>query len=659
MSRTPVRSLTASLILLGGACGLPLPAAEPAPAPARAAAFSRPEDIPVDHFFRDPAIRSPRLNGAGTHVAMIVHESGKDARGLLFLSLDNGTMSGIRGGGSYDVARFDWAGDRRVVFSVVRDNLFSWGLYAMTIDEAKKVIPLNNYDVIEVLGSSRARPENLLVYVARSARDQGRPGGLQELDLRRGHTNAFGSSGNNIMNSLPLPPGDRAVRWFRDRERELRYAITHEDADLKLYRRMDGDRWKEVPLDLDRLSPLAVGTDPATLYVARATEQGGRELRVYHTETKELGPVLYADEKYDFSRGSLRHADDAHELIGIVYARQATEQIWFRSEDAELQQALNATLPANRLNQIVSRSRDGERILILSSSDRHPGSLYLLQRSTLKLRRITDLAPWLPENLLAPVRLMTYRTRDGLQLDGYVTLPLSHQEGRPSPMVVLPHGGPWARDTWGYDPQSQFLASRGYVVFRPNYRGSSGYNVEISLRPRMEFRKMHDDVTDGVRALIASGIADRQRIAIFGSSFGGYLAVAGVAFEPDLYRCAASFAGVFDLATMIKDDGANENDYRRAWFRRDFGDPKQNAERFEALSPLQHVAQIKVPLFVAHGREDRNADTGQSRRLVRALKAAGVEHETLFISGEAHGLAAMKNRVEFYQRLEAFLKKHL
>lgn len=226
-------------------------------------------------------------------------------------------------------------------------------------------------------------------------------------------------------------------------------------------------------------------------------------------------------------------------------------------------------------------------------------------------------------------------------------------------MIVLPHGGPWQRDSWGYDPESQFLASRGYIVFRPNYRGSSGYTASISITPAMDFRKMHEDVTDGVRALIASKTADPARIAIFGGSFGGYLALAGVAFEPDLYRCAASFAGVFDLETMMKDDRSNDNDFRYELFRSEFGSAKENRELFEALSPLRHAKKIKARIFVAHGEEDQNADTAQSRRLVKALKSAGVEHETMFISGEGHGLAAMKNRVEFFRRLEAFLKKNL
>ncbi|MDP2138045.1 MAG: alpha/beta fold hydrolase, partial [Candidatus Didemnitutus sp.] len=268
--------------------------------------------------------------------------------------------------------------------------------------------------------------------------------------------------------------------------------------------------------------------------------------------------------------------------------------------------------------------------------------------------------PWLPENLLGEVRLMTFKARDGLMLDGYVTLPADHVPDRPAPMVVLPHGGPWARDVWGYHPEAQFFASRGYVVFQPNYRGSTGYGADISITPRAEFRRMHDDVTDGTRALIRSGIADPARIAIVGTSFGGYLAVCGAAFEPDLYRCAVTIAGIFDWERVMREARNLDPDpYRYEQLLRMLGDPRKLQEKFEAMSPFHSVSQIKVPVFVAHGGDDRVADSSQSRRLTKALTKARVPHETMFRTDEGHGFSELKNRVELYERVESFLKKHL
>lgn len=632
-------------------------AAEPAPAPPP----NRPADIPVESFFRPPALSGAALNPAGTHVGMVIHSAKKDAHGLMLYALADGKVNGMQGDGEFDVGSFAWSGDDRIVYTVIRDHLYAWGLYTVMRDDPKKITTLNINDVVEVLGSPRARPDNLVVWIRRSARNEGRPGGLLELDLRRGLRSTFSGEANNIRHTIPQPPHSSAVlHWFRDRQGEVRYAITHDRGRLQLARRESDEHWEFIKIDLDLDSPLAVDEDPNVLFVAHLNEQGHRELVRFNTSDGTRGPVLHKDEKYDFSHGDVRYSASEHEVVGLIYARQSPEQVWLRPDEQTLQRSLDAVLPPNRVNLITSRSRDGSKMLISSFSDRHPGSLYLFDRSAKKLTRLAEYAPWLPENLMAPVRIMTYKARDGLKLDGYVTLPLGHDESRPAPMIVLPHGGPWVRDAWGYDAESQFFASRGYIVFRPNYRGSAGYNPEISLVPRTEFRKMHEDVSDGVRALIAAKIADPDHIAIIGASFGGYLAVCGAAFEPGLYKCAVTIAGVFDWEQAMKDDRDNDPDgYRRYMLRRELGDPKAQREKFEAMSPYLHAKDIRIPVFVAHGEEDTNADTGQSRRLVKAFKKAGVSHETMFVEEEGHGFSALKHRVELFTRIEAFLKKNL
>lgn len=648
-TRRPFRRLLAIILLPVG-----LHAAEP-PRPAT------PADIPVEYFFRSPAVAGAELNPAGTHVGMRVYDAKHDAYGLIFLNLANNAISGSRGDSTYNIFNFTWSGDDRVVFTVARDTHFAWGLYAMSRDNPRNIVTLNESDVIDVLGPPRARTENLLVLVRKSARGGHGTTGVFEINLGKNFRSNFGVFGKNIVRAYSPPAAiDGIMRWWRDRDGEIRYVLAHRKGKRQLFRLEADDRWTAVPLDVERDTPMAVDPDPAVMLVAHLDEQGRRELRRFNTRDGTLGPVLHTDEKYDFSDGRIRQSSDDRELIGLTYAQQAPAQLWFRPEDVAFQQSLDAALPPEHVNLITSRSRDGRQVLVTSTSDRHPGALYLFDRDTRQLKSLAQLAPWLPERLLAPVRLITFPTRDGLKLDGYVTLPLDYQEGRPGPMIVLPHGGPWARDVWGYDAQSQFFASRGYIVFRPNYRGSAGYQAGISQIPRMEFRKMHDDVTDGVHALTAAGIANPARIAILGSSFGGYLALCGAAFESDLYKCAVSIAGVFDWTEAMKQDrDDNSNVYRYEWFRRELGDPAKDREKFESMSPLRAVAGIKIPVFVAHGTEDTNADTDQSRHLVKALKNARVPHEAMFIPDEAHGFAELRHRVELYTRIESFLKKNL
>jgi dipeptidyl aminopeptidase/acylaminoacyl peptidase len=226
----------------------------------------------------------------------------------------------------------------------------------------------------------------------------------------------------------------------------------------------------------------------------------------------------------------------------------------------------------------------------------------------------------------------------------------------------LPHGGPWVRDSWGFHArnEAQFLASRGYAVLQPNYRGSEGYDWMFPPEDRWDFRKMHDDVTDATKAMIASKLIDGSRVAIMGASFGGYLAISGVVNEPELYRCAVTIAGVFDWADMIKDrkyDQFDNPSYGR--FLRKLGDPAREPEKFDGISPSRHVDRIRVPVFVSHGRDDPIADISQSKHLVSELEKYHVPYESLLVSEEGHGMGHLKNEVELYTRIEAFLGKYL
>jgi dipeptidyl aminopeptidase/acylaminoacyl peptidase len=566
----------------------------------------------------------------------------------------------MTGSKRYDLHDFQWVDDKRIAFTVTQDNLYARGLLLVDRDLAKPPVNLNERDSVQMLGTPDARPDRLLVWVRGSARNEGRTGDLVELNLKWRTERGFDVDPLIITATIPNPPGDGVRGWLGDRTGEIRYAVSHKAGAVSLYRREPDGKWTKLAIDLDSVVPLTVDANPDVLLVARLTPAGLRELVRLNTRDGTTGPVLHTDPKYDFSGARVQYSGDNKEPVRLTYARQAPLAISLTEKEARLQGTIDAALPADRVNLVTNRSRDGSRVLIRSLSDRHPGTYYLFEPENKLITQVANLAPWLPEELLGSVRLMTYKARDNLQLDAYVTLPANYVAGKPCPMIVLPHGGPWVRDAWGYDPESQFFASRGYVVFRPNYRGSTGYNAEISLKPRMEFRKMHEDVTDGVHMLINAGIADPAHIAIVGSSFGGYLAACGAAFEPGLYKCAVSIAGVFDWERTMKDARRNDPEsYRYEWLLRGLGDPKLQREKFEAMSPLQSAAQIKIPFFIAHGQDDRVADSSQSHRLAKILRQAKVPCETMFEPEEGHGFSTLKNRVELYQRIEVFLKKYI
>jgi dipeptidyl aminopeptidase/acylaminoacyl peptidase len=271
---------------------------------------------------------------------------------------------------------------------------------------------------------------------------------------------------------------------------------------------------------------------------------------------------------------------------------------------------------------------------------------------------LADVAPWLPEDELAPMRPVQYTSRDGLVIHGYLTLPKG-VEARNLPVVVNVHGGPWHRDVWGYNPEVQFLANRGYAVLQVNFRGSTGYGRAFWEASFREWgRKMQDDVTDGVQWLIAQGIADPARVAIYGGSYGGYATLAGLAYTPDLYAAGIDYVGVSNLLTFMKSIPPYWKPML-AMLQEMVGDMEKDEAMLRAASPVFSADRIKAPLLIAQGAKDPRVVKSESDQMVEAMRKRGVEVEYLVKDNEGHGFHNEENRFEFYEAMERFLDRHL
>ena len=255
------------------------------------------------------------------------------------------------------------------------------------------------------------------------------------------------------------------------------------------------------------------------------------------------------------------------------------------------------------------------------------------------------------------MQLIQYKARDGKSIEAILTLPQGTTKANPAPLLVLPHGGPWASDSLEWNPEVQFFASRGFAILQPNYRGSSGYNWKFSSEDLWDFRKMHEDVTDGVRVMIESKLVDPEKICIMGTSFGGYLALCGATLEPDLYRSAIAISGVFDWEDLLREARSEKHvSARFHLLRQGLGSNSNLASNMETLSPINGVDKIKIPIFVGHGREDEVVGIRQSKKLVSELKKHGVDFTVHFQGGEGHGTLDFQNRVELYSSIAAFLE---
>ena len=365
--------------------------------------------------------------------------------------------------------------------------------------------------------------------------------------------------------------------------------------------------------------------------------------------------VIYEHPTVDVTSGNV--LDNG--AVGYAWAWPGFQE--WRFYDAFLQADLDPVLTRERTTlRILGEDRQRRWLTYAVGSDRGDEANYLLDRATgeRKLLAESSLAPY--RDRLAAMEPVTFTARDGLTLHAQLTVPQGATG--PRPMVLLVHGGPWAQDRWGYHQTVQFLANRGYAVLQVNYRGSTGYGRDYVLAGTREFaRKMHDDLIDGVRWAIERGTADPKRVAIMGTSYGGYSALSGAAFTPDVFVAAVDHVGISDMVSLIEDWPKYWRVGGMGYWTRFFGDPGKPEERkmLAERSPLNHVDAIRVPLLVLQGANDVRVRRDQSDRIVAALRARNHDVEYILFPDEGHGINQTKNRVAYIRAVERFLARHL
>ncbi len=613
--------------------------------------------LAAENLFRAAPLGQATLSPDGRHLGTIITDE-NDLKNLLIFDVTDFKVTGLRGTGSFEISTFEWLGNDWLVFNVLRDKLYSWGLYSTEISHTERYIPINQFDATEIVGVPKARPGRVLVWIRQASRDEGRPGSLLELNAKRYQTAADARNGAGVARTYSPPKLGVVMGYRSDQDGELALCVTWLNGRAHLFHfHPAGNSWSEVGVP-PGARWMDVDPDTGFLWVVTHSDETGYSLRRMNLDTGELGEAVLTDPLYDLSTGRLFFSGVSHTLAGIVYMQRRPVSVWFSKAYASAQGTINEHRPAT--DNVLTQCDTAERkFLYMLTGPTHPGSYELLDLDAKKLNVLADEAPWLKKSAFCPVVPISFTARDGLKLEGYLAMPAGASREHPVPLVVLAHGGPWVRDTSEFNPEVQFLASRGYAVLQPNYRGSTGYSPAISRTSAYDYLKMGNDVTDATRAILASGMVDPNRVAIMGGSFGGYLAVSGVTFESGLYRCAITVCGVFDWERFIKSKGDVARPAEYELLTDEVGKPGRDDAYLERISPLEHAGNIHVPVLIAHGTEDNIVDVAQSKRLASVLKHHGVPYETFFRAVEGHGFRDYKDRVEFYHRVEAFLAKNL
>lgn len=624
----------------------------PAGAPAAPAASGRPPLIPTADLAEQPLLTGPMLSPDGTKLLAMLATPGRSRLGLVVVA--TGEIRTFDVPEAFEIRSYRWAGDTKVLISVGKTTRFDGEDFYMT--------RLAAYDVARgrssFIGRESEGPQGddiiyldpdgkwLLLAIQRSIYDTP---SVFRVDLAGGGMREVVHAREDVWNWYADASGVvRAGVGFDKKQ----WSMVYRAAEGKVFRRVGG---ATVDEGRDALGLLRFVRDSDDGYILSAERSGRQALYRYNFATGTLGDLVYENPRNDIANVLL--SEDGRQVRAAFYTDERDRVEWFDPKMRALQADLDQAVPGKEA-WIVSRSRDGSRLLVLVTGGNDPGSYYSYIPAEGTMRRLA----WRNEKLngrpLAPSRPVSYTARDGLPIHGYLTLPPG-REAKGLPLVLLPHGGPFGvRDSGNFDPEVQLLANRGYAVLQPNYRGSESYGRAFEEKGDGQWgRAMQDDLDDGMDWLVEQGIADPKRVCIMGGSYGGYAALWGATRNPERYRCAISFAGVSDIARQLKfsDDFFPNRDSARQWRGRVQG---QAGFDLGDISPLAQAARLRVPVLLAHGSADQRVPPRQSSLYAKALERAGKTFEYRVYPGEGHGLSSSADLKDWLDRVEAFLRKH-
>lgn len=406
--------------------------------------------------------------------------------------------------------------------------------------------------------------------------------------------------------------------------------------------------------------PLAIhGLLPDGRFAALENNEAGFSMLTAVSRTDGRRETLFARDNADVDGAIIDPW--TREVVGVSWTDDDTSVHFFDPGLEAVQESLRSVF-ANRTFFISSWSQDRRRFVVYVESGLDGGAYYVYEIGRTELRSIGSRYPELVDTLRGERQALTYRARDGARVPAYLTFP-GGVERTNMPLVVLVHGGPHSRDTMSFDYWSSFLASRGYAVLQPNFRGSSGYGTAWEDAGRRQWGgQMQTDVEDGVASLVRAGIVDPTRVCIVGASYGGYAALAGATLTPDRYTCAVAVAGVSDLTTMLSDAERQTGgaDSRTSdWWRESIGDRRDDREHIRSISPALLADRVRIPILLIHGTDDTVVPIEQSRRMQRALTAAGKDVRFVELQGDDHWLSDAPTRIQMLRELETFLEQNL
>jgi dipeptidyl aminopeptidase/acylaminoacyl peptidase len=627
--------------------------------------------LPVENFFRLPERRELSLSPSGRFIAALAPND-KKRFNILVIDRQEHKSWWVTNEEDTDVVDYFWKTDEQLIFSlggVGKAAEDSGGLFSVRRDgrdlqvmvpSARMQVGQVTFRTIDILHRLRQDPEYILV--ASDSRMVGFP------DVYKQRV------GSQVRKMVVENPGN-VVSWTVDAKGAARAGVRMEKEGLAytvVWRPSEDSPWVELARNVTGERgwlPAGFSADGRTMYVFSNLGRSTAALYEYDPATRTFGRLLFEDPVYDAGAAMVLDSvgasgltfNEQYEMVGLRYYADKQKTVWFAEPYKSLQAELDGALP-DHVNNFSPLGVDAAHHLavVTSSSASDPGAFYLLNAKTLEMSKLASVMSWINPGAMAEVRPISYAARDGRIIHGYLTLPRG-REPKNLPLVFNPHGGPYGvRDEWRFDPMVQFLANRGYVVLQIDYRGSGGYGFDHYIAGRHQIGyAMLDDKVDAVKWAIAQGIADPRRTGVFGASYGGYAAMAGIVYYPDLFKWAIDYVGVVDFRRQIDYYRKVGDGGKLAWNFWTFmvGHPDRDREALAKISPLTFADQVRRPLFIIHGRIDPTVPIDQADALRATLDRAKIPYDYHVANDEGHGFRKEENNFKLFTLIDAFLQR--
>lgn len=603
----------------------------------------RPPKIALEDFFKNPEKTSYKISPEGTKFSY--RAPYQDRMNIFIQDIASDKSVQITFETDRDISGYFWANENRILYLKDNGGDENFKLYGVDID-GKNLVCFTDFENVRTGIIDRLDEISDEIIISMNKRNP-QVFDPYRLNIITGELTMLYENPGNISG------------WITDHDGKLRAAMSVTDMvnSTMLYRETENDEFKPVITTSfkETLSPHFFTFDNKMLYASSNIGRDKQEIVIIDPATGKETESLFAHDMVDVE--NLSYSKKRKVLTYALYSTDMVHYKFFDDESEKMYNRVKKELSAYDC-YFTSTNKNEDKYLVRTYSDRSLGAYYFYDKNTDELKLISSVSPWMNEEHMAKMKPIQYTSRDGKLIHGYLTLPVG-VKAKNLPVVVNPHGGPWARDEWGFNPEIQFLANRGYAVLQMNFRGSTGYGRDFwECSFKQWGQSMQDDITDAVKWAIDQGIADKDRIAIYGGSYGGYATLAGLAFTPDLYKCGVDYVGVSNMFTFMKTFPPYWEPYRQMLYEM-AGDPVKDSLMFTQISPAFHADKITAALFVAQGANDPRVNLAESDQMVEAMKARGVEVEYLVKDNEGHGFRNQENRFEFYRTMETFLDAHM